>query len=133
MIRMLPILLLICLGLAVIMSVLIWPSKPKAKRNVFDYRPEPLELAQTEHQRALIKIASDEHALGLLPHNDSNVTDVCTQCVDPGLVKDPNGKSFYTPNEVREIRQKRAEAQAKREFRGIFHGETPMHDKNGYP
>lgn len=105
MIRMLPILALICLGLAVILSVLIWPT-PRVST--------PLKLHPSQHKTILIKIASDEHALDLLPHNDRYVKAVCAVC--------------QTPEDRMGI-----EANRKAELSKMLHYDTPMHDKNGYP
>lgn len=54
----------------------------RESKNVFhnpvapDFDKQPV----SEHQKVLMKIARDEHELGLLPHNDSWVADVCMVC-----------------------------------------------------
>lgn len=51
-------------------------STPKPKQVASKPPPE-----KTEHQLTLLKIAANEHELGLLPHNDKWVLDICPVCI----------------------------------------------------
>lgn len=52
------------------------------------------------HLQTLQKSADMEHELGLIPHNDSDISDVCLECNTPSV--NPASSLFVnTPNEMR--------------------------------